>query len=152
MYKSGFGLDSLTMNQGFFLPFSFLAVKWEKGEKKKKKKVKTKKGDFQGKRLTDIWFYKVFLSFLSFINFLFVSLLAFLSICLSLLLFVCFRTRQKFEYLRLKTQEKTKKLLKFQRVQKVAKNIEHALCLFYGSLLVLRAVQACTKITYSNSQ
>ena len=89
----------------------------------KKKKVKTKKGDFQGKRLTDIWFYKVFLSFLSFINFLFVSLLAFLFICLSLLLFVCFRTRQKFEYLRLKTQEKTKKLLKFQRVQKVAKNI-----------------------------
>lgn len=112
------------MNQGFFLPFSFLAVKWEKAEANaKKKKVKTKKGDFQGKRLTDIWFYKVFLSFLSFINFLFVSLLAFLFICLSLLLFVCFRTRQKFEYLRLKTQEKTKKLLKFQRVQKVAKNI-----------------------------
>ena len=123
MYKSGFGLDSLTMNQGFFLPFSFLAVKWEKGEANVKKKVKTKKGDRQGKRLTDIWFYKVFLSFLSFINFLFVSLLLFLFICLSLLLFICFRTRQKFEYLRLKRQEKTKKLLKFQRVQKVAKNI-----------------------------
>ena len=60
-------------------------------------------------------------------DFLFVSLLVFLFICLSLLLFVClfvcFRTRQKFEYLRLKMQEKTKKLLKFQRVQKVAKNI-----------------------------
>ena len=89
MYKSGFGLDSLTMNQGFFLPFSFLAVKWEKAEANaKKKKVKTKKGDFQGKRLTDIWFYKVFLSFLSFINFLFVSLLAFL-FYLSQSSFVC---------------------------------------------------------------
>ena len=85
-------------------------------------------------------------------DFLFLSLLVFLFICLSLLLFACFRTRQKFEYLRLKMQEKTKKLLKFQRVQKVAKNIQHALCLFYGSLLLLRAVQACTKITYSNSQ
>ena len=97
-----------------------------------KKKVKTKKGDFQGKRLTDIWFYKVFLSFLSFINFLFVSLLAFLFICLSLLLFVCFRTRQKFEYLRLKTQEKTKKLLKFQRVQKVAKIFNMLYAYFTG--------------------
>ena len=89
MYKSGFGLDSLTMNQGFFLPFSFLEVKWEKAEANaKKKKVRTKKGDFQGKRLTDIWFYKVFLSFLSFINFLFVSLLAFL-FYLSQSSFVC---------------------------------------------------------------
>ena len=56
-------------------------------------------------------------------DFLFLSLLVFLFICLSLLLFACFRTRQKFECLRLKMQEKTKKLLKFQRVQKVAKNI-----------------------------
>ena len=125
MYKSGFGLDSLTINEPGLLSsvFVFGSEVGKSRSKCQKKKVKTKKGDFQGKRLTDIWFYKVFLSFLSFINFLFVSLLAFLFICLSLLLFVCFRTRQKFEYLRLKTQEKTKKLLKFQRVQKVAKNI-----------------------------
>ena len=42
MYKC-FGLDSLTMNQGFFLPFSFLAVKWEKAEANAKKKIITKK-------------------------------------------------------------------------------------------------------------
>lgn len=64
--------------------------------------------------------------------FLFVSLLVFLFICLSLLLFVCFRTRQKFKYLRLKMQEKTKKLLKFQRVQKVAKIFNMLYAYFTG--------------------
>ena len=50
VYKSGFGLDSLTMNQGFFLPFSFLAVKWEKAEANaKKKKSKQKKEIFRAK-------------------------------------------------------------------------------------------------------
>ena len=44
------------MNQGFFLPFSFLAVKWEKAEANAKKKSQNKKGDCQGKRSTDIWF------------------------------------------------------------------------------------------------
>ena len=42
VYKC-FGLDSLSMNQGFFLPFSFLVVKWEKAEANAKKKSKQKR-------------------------------------------------------------------------------------------------------------
>ena len=39
------------MNQGFFFPFSFLAVKWEKAEVNAKKKSQNKKGDCQGQKI-----------------------------------------------------------------------------------------------------
>ena len=39
------------MNQGFFLPFSFLAVKWEKGEANAKKKSQNKKRRSSGQKI-----------------------------------------------------------------------------------------------------
>ena len=50
VYKC-FGLDSLTMNQGFFLPFSFLAVKWEKAGANAKKKSQNKKRRLSGQKI-----------------------------------------------------------------------------------------------------
>lgn len=141
------------MNQGFFLPFSFLAVKWEKAEANAKKKMQNKKRRSSGQKIN--WYLVLQSLFKLFVIYKFF-------VCLTVSFFV-YLSQSSFVYL---FQDKTEVRVfevenggeneKIVEISTGPKGSKKYLTCF---MLILREfvgaagrVQACTKITYGNSQ
>ena len=121
VYKC-FGLDSLTMNQGFFLPFSFLAVKWEKAEANAKKKVITKKEIIRAKDWLIFVLKSVFKIFVTY-GF-FVSLTVSFFVYLSQSSFIClFQDKTEVRVFEVENAGENEKIVEISTGPKGSKNI-----------------------------